>query len=43
MFESSLSLALTKWGETDCGVVDKGYYQCWQGFKKTFDPNWKPK
>lgn len=41
MFETSLSLALTEWGGTKCGVVDSEYYKCWQGFKKNFDPNWK--
>jgi homogentisate 1,2-dioxygenase len=41
MFESSLSLALTKWGEETCEKVDKDYYKCWQGLKKNFNPNKK--
>jgi len=39
MFESSLSLALTKWGEQTCNKVDKNYHKCWKGLKKHFNPN----
>ncbi|CAL4158365.1 unnamed protein product, partial [Meganyctiphanes norvegica] len=42
MFETSLGLGLTDWGEETCQKVDAEYFQCWQGIKKTFDPNWKP-
>jgi len=42
MFESSLSLAVTNWGNKLCGKVDPEYYKCWQGLKKNFNPNWKP-
>lgn len=42
MFETSLGLALTEWGEDTCRKVDAGYFKCWQGLKKNFDPNWKP-
>ncbi|XP_027224702.2 homogentisate 1,2-dioxygenase [Penaeus vannamei] len=42
MFETSLGLALTEWGEDTCRKVDAGYFECWQGLKKNFDPNWKP-
>jgi homogentisate 1,2-dioxygenase len=41
MFESSLSLALTKWGEETCQKVDKEYFKCWQGLKKNFNPGKK--
>ena len=41
MFESSLSLALTKWGEETCNKLNKEYYQCWKGLKKHFNPNKK--
>ncbi|XP_066960066.1 homogentisate 1,2-dioxygenase [Macrobrachium rosenbergii] len=42
MFETSLGLALTEWGENTCRKVDPDYYKCWQGLKKHFNPNWKP-
>ncbi|CAB3379031.1 Hypothetical predicted protein [Cloeon dipterum] len=42
MFETSLSLAVTKWGEETCQKLDHTYYECWQPLKKHFDPNWKP-
>ncbi|XP_047475566.1 LOW QUALITY PROTEIN: homogentisate 1,2-dioxygenase-like [Penaeus chinensis] len=42
MFETSLGLALTEWGEDTCRKVDASYFECWQGLKKNFDPNWKP-
>lgn len=42
MFESSLSMAVTKWGEKTCSKLDADYYKCWQDLKKNFDPNWKP-
>ena len=42
MFESSLSLAVTEWGEKGCGTLSQDYYKCWQDLKKKFDPNWKP-
>ena len=42
MFESSLSLAVTEWGEKTCCKLDHTYYQCWQSLGKNFDPNWKP-
>lgn len=42
MFESSLSLAVTKWGEETCQKLDKNYYKCWQGLKKHFNPKWQP-
>ncbi len=41
MFESSYSMATTKWAET-CAKIDARYFQCWQGLKKTFDPSWTP-
>ncbi|XP_015524794.2 homogentisate 1,2-dioxygenase [Neodiprion lecontei] len=37
MFESSFSLAVTKWGEHTCQRLDAEYYRCWQGLKKNFD------
>merc|ERR1712002_232397 len=36
MFESSLQLAVTKWGEETCNKVDKEYYKCWQQIKNNF-------
>lgn len=36
MFESCLSLAVTKWGADTCQKLDLGYYQCWQNLKKQF-------
>lgn len=41
MFESSLSLALTKYAE-ECGCIDEDYNECWKPLKKHFDVNWKP-
>lgn len=40
MFESSLSMAVTDWGNVT--KVDPQYFQCWQPLKKHFNPNWKP-
>ena len=37
MFESSLSLALTKWGNETCEVVDDEYFKCWQGLQSQFE------
>nr|CAD7201110.1 unnamed protein product [Timema douglasi] len=42
MFESSLSLAVTIWGELTCEKLDNNYYKCWQTLKKHFDPAWRP-
>ena len=42
MFESSLSLAVTKWGEETCQKLDHNYYKCWQALKKHFNPNLQP-
>ncbi|XP_031623029.1 homogentisate 1,2-dioxygenase [Contarinia nasturtii] len=36
MFESSLSMAVTKWGEETCMKLDKNYYECWQNLQKHF-------
>ncbi|XP_049802217.1 homogentisate 1,2-dioxygenase [Schistocerca nitens] len=41
MFESSLSLAVTKWGEETCQKLDASYYKCWQTLKKHFNPKEK--
>lgn len=38
MFESSLSLGITKWGEETCEKLDHEYFKCWQGLRKHFDP-----
>lgn len=40
MFESSLSMAVTDWGNNT--QVDPRYYQCWLPLKKHFNPNWTP-
>jgi homogentisate 1,2-dioxygenase len=37
MFESSLSLVLTKWSMTTCGCVDQDYFKCWSPLKQYFD------
>jgi len=42
MFETSLSMSLTKWGNKTCEVVDESYYKCWENLKINFDPDWKP-
>lgn len=36
MFESSLSMAVTRWGEHTCEKLDAKYYECWQGIQKYF-------
>lgn len=36
MFESSLSLAVTTWGEKTCDKLDHNYYKCWQELKAHF-------
>ena len=42
MFESSLSMAVTKWGNKTCQKVDHNYYKVWEPIKKHFNPDWKP-
>ena len=42
MFESSLSIAITKWGNETCQKVDHDYYKVWEPLEKHFNPNWKP-
>ena len=42
MFESSLSMAITKWGSDTCLKVDHDYYKVWEPLEKHFNPNWKP-
>ena len=37
MFESSFSLALTKWGEEGCGKLDKNYIDDWKGIRDNFE------
>jgi len=41
MFETSLSMSLTEWGNKSCECVDDEYYKCWQGLKALFNPEWK--
>ncbi|XP_041982352.1 homogentisate 1,2-dioxygenase [Aricia agestis] len=36
MFESSLSMAMTKWGAETCQKVDHKYYECWKNLPKLF-------
>ncbi|XP_043192438.1 homogentisate 1,2-dioxygenase-like [Amphibalanus amphitrite] len=36
MFESSLGLAITTWGQRTCDKISKDYYKCWQSLKKHF-------
>uniref|UniRef100_A0A8C6VSR4 Homogentisate 1,2-dioxygenase n=2 Tax=Nothobranchius furzeri TaxID=105023 RepID=A0A8C6VSR4_NOTFU len=42
MFESSFSMAVTKWGLQTCQKLDKTYHQCWEPLRSHFNPNWKP-
>jgi len=42
MFESSLSMSLTKYAADESGCIDRNYNDCWQPLKKHFDINWKP-
>ncbi|KAL5010292.1 hypothetical protein ScPMuIL_012597 [Solemya velum] len=37
MFESSFSMAVTKWANEN--KIDTDYYHCWQPLQKHFDPN----
>lgn len=39
MFESSFSLAVTKWGLKTC--LDKSYSKCWEALKSHFNPKQK--
>ncbi|XP_050004702.1 homogentisate 1,2-dioxygenase isoform X1 [Alexandromys fortis] len=39
MFESSLSLAVTKWGLKTCNCLDENYYKCWEPLRSHFTPN----
>uniref|UniRef100_A0A8B9BYD7 Homogentisate 1,2-dioxygenase n=1 Tax=Anser brachyrhynchus TaxID=132585 RepID=A0A8B9BYD7_9AVES len=41
MFESSLSMAVTKWGLKTSNRLDKNYYKCWEPLKSHFNPNRK--
>ncbi|GBP96227.1 Homogentisate 1,2-dioxygenase, partial [Eumeta japonica] len=36
MFESSLSMAITRWGIDTCQKLDHSYYKCWQALPKLF-------
>ncbi|XP_056155810.1 homogentisate 1,2-dioxygenase [Lampris incognitus] len=42
MFESSFSMAVTKWGLKTCQKLDKSYYQCWEPLRSHFNPKWRP-
>uniref|UniRef100_A0A8C3X2U3 Homogentisate 1,2-dioxygenase n=1 Tax=Catagonus wagneri TaxID=51154 RepID=A0A8C3X2U3_9CETA len=39
MFESSLSMAVTKWGLKTSNCLDENYYKCWEPLKSRFTPN----
>lgn len=41
MFETSLGLGLTEWGEKTCQKVDESYSKCWEGLQAKFDENLK--
>ncbi|XP_069886233.1 homogentisate 1,2-dioxygenase isoform X2 [Dipodomys merriami] len=41
MFESSLSLAVTKWGLKASNCLDENYYKCWEPLKSHFTPKSK--
>ncbi|XP_055858165.1 homogentisate 1,2-dioxygenase [Episyrphus balteatus] len=36
MFESSLSMSVTRWGEVTCQKLEAKYYECWQSLEKHF-------
>ena len=36
MFETSLGLGLTHWGEHTCKKIDPNYYKCWEDLKPHF-------
>ncbi len=36
MFESSLSMAITKWANKTCEKLDPEYYKCWSKLKNYF-------
>jgi homogentisate 1,2-dioxygenase len=42
MFESCLSLAVTKWAAETSEKLDKNYYKVWSDIESNFDPEWKP-
>jgi len=42
MFETSLGLAVTKWGSKICDKLDKDYYKGWVNLPKNFNPDNKP-
>lgn len=39
MFESSLSMAVTRWGLKTSNCLDENYYKCWEPLKSHFTPN----
>lgn len=39
MFESSLNMAVTKWGLKTSNCLDENYYKCWEPLKSHFTPN----
>jgi homogentisate 1,2-dioxygenase len=41
MFETRFVTKLTKFA-AETSLLQKDYYECWQGLKSTFDPQWKP-
>jgi len=41
MFETSLGLALTEWGEVTCDKLDENYTKCWENLQVKFDENLK--
>lgn len=42
MFETSLCMGLTSWA-TNSSKLDGNYLKCWEGLKKHFNPDDKPK
>src|SRR4051812_21976481 len=36
MFETSLSLSLTKWSTEECGCIDEDYWKCWKDLECQF-------
>uniref|UniRef100_A0A4X2JW72 Homogentisate 1,2-dioxygenase n=1 Tax=Vombatus ursinus TaxID=29139 RepID=A0A4X2JW72_VOMUR len=41
MFETSLSLAVTKWGLKTCNCLDGNYYKCWETLRSHFTPKFR--
>ena len=41
MFETRFAVKPTKFA-LETGMLQRDYFECWQGLKSTFDRTWKP-